>query len=148
MTPRIREIEEEFGEPIYDVVASFAADGESKRSTGAILGFHPQYFSRRVLPKIDPDRTIEWWNPRQTIPFLDGQRSDSARANHSRATKEQWRRKTQVTIDGVAATKKEWREYYGIHQDTVRKRMRKYGWTFEQAVKTPPTPIHLRRKSA
>jgi|GEM_PF-5211981 len=144
MTPRIEAIEAEYGEPIYDVVAGFAAGGESRRSTGEILGYHPQYFSQRVLPKIDPDGTIQW--PEKSARYMDAIRSPELRKWRSQLTKEQWRAKTQVCINGEWRSRAEWRAYYGISQDAVRQRMRRYGWSFEKAVSTPLIPRGKRRE--
>lgn len=137
MTPRIRAIEAEYGEPIYDIVAGFAADGETRMSTGEILEYNPDYFRSRVLPMIDPDRTIQWVEPCRSTPHLEANRSEESRERKRRATKQQWERKSTVCIGGVCRTKAEWRRYYGISWEGVKLRMEKYGWSFEKAVSEP-----------
>jgi hypothetical protein len=137
MTPRIRAIEAEYGEPIYDIVAGYAAAGETRMSTGAILGYNGGYFATYVLPRIDPARTIQWPVPGRSAPHAAAVSSPEARANRRRAAYQRWRLETTVCIGGVCRTRAEWRRHYGISHDAVRDRMRKYGWRFERAVSEP-----------
>lgn len=44
----IKEAEEEFGEPFWDIVRGFAADGYASGTTGKILGFSGQMTFKRL----------------------------------------------------------------------------------------------------
>lgn len=43
------------------------------------------------------------------------------------------------TIDGETKTLQLWCEQYNIHPNTVTSRIRRFGWTIEEALLTPPT---------
>ena len=60
MTPRIRAIETEYGEPILDVLRGYAAMGYSRSDVAGILGYSRPHFTRHVLPAVDPGQRIVW----------------------------------------------------------------------------------------
>ena len=85
---RIAAIEAEYGEPFREIVEGYAADGESRTSTAAILDIPGATF-RRWLTKQDG---IEWRKPTDTNPWRDGNKNKdttnvvvAARVNLQRA---------------------------------------------------------------
>lgn len=61
----------------------------------------------------------------------------SVQNNNQRPRGNRTVKKTQVEIDGVVKSKKEWCAKYGISLEAVRYRMKTLGMTFEQAVTLP-----------
>ena len=52
-------------------------------------------------------------------------------------TERQTMNKREITMDGKTMCVQEWCDLYGISRPMVWHRMASYGWTFEQALKTP-----------
>ncbi|MEF8794765.1 MAG: hypothetical protein V5A50_13975, partial [Thiohalorhabdus sp.] len=60
LTPKERDIEREYQEPIAVVIRGFAELGYSKSDVAGILGYSKQDFLRRVLPRHDEHGEIRW----------------------------------------------------------------------------------------
>jgi hypothetical protein len=45
-----------------------------------------------------------------------------------------------ITFNGVTKCRIEWAEITGINSDTIRARIRRFGWSVEKALTTPPRP--------
>ena len=60
LSEREREIELEYREPMAVVIRGFADMGYSRSDVAAILGYSRPDFTRRVLPRHDPNNEINW----------------------------------------------------------------------------------------
>jgi len=65
----------------------------------------------------------------------------------------QWTHPKTLTIDGKTMTYYEWSRVSGVHKDTIRERVERYGWDPKRAVfeparmGRPPKPNHPWKRS-
>lgn len=64
-------VEEEYGQPFWEVVRGFAEDGHSSSATGVMLGFGSAASFRRLVARFGP-RDIDWPEPNQSVLFKEG----------------------------------------------------------------------------
>jgi len=82
----INEVEEEFGEPFWDIVRGFASDGYSAWTTAKILGFtHPETFKRL---QVRDGVKIEWPKHGQCNVSKEPKGDYSASRNRGEYTRE------------------------------------------------------------
>ena len=82
----IAEAEEEFGEPFWDIVRGFAADGYAAWTTAKILGFpHPETFKRL---QVRDEVKIDWPKHGQCNVSKEPKGDYSASRNRGEYTKE------------------------------------------------------------
>lgn len=68
---RIQQIEEEFGEPFFDVVKGFAEMNYSRRGVAQILGIDRTTFCHMLLT-IDPNGVIDWPSRGTSVLVIEG----------------------------------------------------------------------------
>lgn len=73
----LREVEEEFGEPFWDVVEGFARDGYSKTATAMILGYSTSSCFLRKLERFRPD--IEFVKGPDSVCFKEARKDQKGR---------------------------------------------------------------------
>lgn len=72
MTPRIRAIEADYGEPIADILRGYAEMGYSRSDVAGILGYSRPHFTRHVLPTVDPAGETPWPGRGKSNAVRDG----------------------------------------------------------------------------
>ena len=128
-------IEEEYGEPLLEVVRGFAAMGYSRWDTLAILGLCPTN-AARFLRRLDPGNTIQWPRQNQSRRRRDNgemiARSAAIARKRARALRERLAARGElIRIQGVDETLAHWAWYvgrhYGVSYDAIRMRVQN-GW--------------------
>lgn len=148
----IRQVEEEEGQPFWDVVRDYAEMGCSKSETARLLGFKwPTYFL--MLLRENPEQSIEWVSPSKCVLVRD------MRERCATPGSEDHQRLIQASKKAIAKnTKRYWiddvydsvaghlaRLNPTITVDTVRSRMKR-GRTLEQAIREPKIAAEISGK--
>jgi len=131
----ITEVEQEYGEPFWKVVAGYAADGESAHSVAQILGYSghaaftrmcTRHNMRHLFPELRQSNGAKDRNRALTTAQLDALKAINARQHQARA----------VTVGGVTDTLSGHCRRHGFSLSTITSRI-KAGLTLEQALKAP-----------
>lgn len=118
----IAEVEAEYGEPFWDVVKSFADDGESIEATAALLGYSGSKTLRIMLKKRGYER---WFKPAtQTNGFKSAHESRRGKSNRNAITAMQAKNPCYVRLelDGKLDTVAGHAKRIGISVKTVYNR--------------------------
>ena len=71
---------------LYSECQEYAALGYSRTTVAGILGYSREHFTRQVLPRIDPERTIPWPSQGFSVAHREAVAEGLGRG-------EEWRRK-------------------------------------------------------
>lgn len=122
----IQEVEEEFGEPFWDVVRGFAADGHSVHATAILLGYADDSTSFRRLIKRN-NMNIEFASAQESVfqvearEYRKGKCSDAQRESLKRASENNPTYKV-ITYRGFTDTIIGHVRRLGLSKSTVYKR--------------------------
>ena len=143
VTPKIREIEDEFNQPFPDVLAGFAADGCNITFTAEVLGFDRASLYRKLQTMRRMGIGIEWpdrYASRRTPDYPNTPAQQAARlvnltkrdpsnlapwGNPRKATREMVERAVQMRVEQRLT----WRQVarrMGVDDSTLRKARTKY----------------------
>jgi hypothetical protein len=128
-----QQVEQDYGQPFWDVVKAFADDGESINATALMLGYaQPPAFHRLVAAH----GVQHWFNPAtQTNSYKAAKAYKEvtpARMEQLQSLKEQHK----FEFRGVIDTRAGHARRMGLSPNTVATRLRK-GWTLEKALTLP-----------
>lgn len=134
--PRVKEVEEEYGQDFWEVVKSYADDGESIHATGKILGYKGGSFHRLVLKH----KKEHWFRPMVETNGFKAAQSDMTDAKKAALAKAQaaahkmnptyrW-----IELDGLTMTLSGHAKRRGILRSLVYTRLNK-GLSIEDAFK-------------
>lgn len=132
------QVEEEYGLPFWEVVKSYADDGESIHATAALIGYRTHCHLRLLIAR---HNVQHWFKPSsQTNGAIAARKNNTgayfnelARKNAGESSRKRHAVEALGELDSIAGHCRR----LGVRYGTVMRRIHRYGMTLEQALTAP-----------